>query len=122
MHVSEPQVYSAVYTPIGFLQKTSTARLNSVAVYSLPIMQFIGCRFKYITQAHKSVPRLYDCALAPAQFVKFIAVVIISITNAGDGKVEGQHPIFASESPTRATEAQGALFGAHSAHLDLNYL
>ena len=30
--------------------------------------------------------------------------------------------MFVSDSPTRATEAQGALFAAHSAHLDLHYL
>lgn len=41
---------------------------------------------------------------------------------AGDGKASALLPMFASESPTRATEAQGALFGAHSAHLDPNYL
>ncbi|KAA6423282.1 MAG: hypothetical protein FRX49_06734 [Trebouxia sp. A1-2] len=34
-------------------------------------------------------------------------------SSKGGGKVEGQQPMFASESPTRATEAQGALFGAH---------
>ena len=42
--------------------------------------------------------------------------------SAGDGQVKGHLPVFASESPTRATEAQGALFAAHSAHLVLHYL
>jgi len=68
------------------------------------------------------VTKLHNFALALTQSLKCIVIVIISITSAGDGKVEGQQPVFASESPTRATEAQGALFGAHSAHLDLNYL
>ena len=41
---------------------------------------------------------------------------------AGDEQVEGPLPVFVSDSPTRATEVQGALFAAHSAHLDLHYL
>lgn len=46
---------------------------------------------------------------------------------AGDGPgagplPSGPLPVFASESPSRATESQGALFAAHHAHLDLHYL
>ena len=67
----------------------------------------------------EAVVQVIACWHAPSEAC---SCKVTGNTAAGDGKATELLPMFASESPTRATEAQGALFGAHSAHLDPNYL